>query len=111
MLANKTLGIGIALMLLGLIGYFATGTKSVTALIPAIFGAVLALLGYLSRDDRRRKLVMHIAVVVGLLGFVGSVSGIGRLVRMLAGEQITRPSAAVAQSIMALLTGLFVVLC
>jgi len=111
MLANKTIGIGVALILLGLIGYFATGAVSVTALIPAFFGIVLALLGWLARDDKRRKLVMHIAVVVGLLGFAGSVSGIPKLIRMLGGAEIARPAAAVSQSVMAALTGLFVVLC
>jgi hypothetical protein len=111
MLANKTIGIGVALILLGLIGYFATGAVSVTALIPAFFGIVLALLGWLARDDKRRKLVMHIAVVVGLLGFAGSVSGIPKLIRMLGGAEIARPAAAVSQSVMAVLTGIFVVLC
>lgn len=111
MLANKTIGIGVALILLGLIGYFATGAVSVTALIPAFFGIVLALLGWLARDDKRRKLVMHIAVVVGLLGFAGSVSGIPKLIRMLGGAEIARPAAAVSQSVMAALTGVFIVLC
>lgn len=111
MLANKTIVIGVALILLGLIGYFATGAVSVTALIPAFFGVVLAALGWLSRDDRRRKLLMHIAVVVGLLGFAGSVSGIPKLIRMLGGAEIERPAAAVSQSIMAVLAGVFVALC
>jgi hypothetical protein len=111
MLANKTIGIGVALILLGLIGYFATGAVSVTALIPAFFGIVLALLGWLARDDKRRKLVMHIAVVVGLLGFAGSVSGIPKLIRMLGGAEIARPAAAISQSVMAALTGVFIVLC
>ena len=72
---------------------------------------VLAVLGWLSRDDKRRKLVMHIAVVVGLLGFAGSVSGVPKLFRMLDGEDIARPAAAISQSIMAVLTGFFVALC
>jgi hypothetical protein len=111
MLVNKTIGIGVALILLGLIGYSATGAASVTALIPAFFGVVLGALGWLSRDDKRRKLVMHIAVVVGLLGFAGSVSGIPKLMRMVGGAEIARPAAAISQSIMAVLTGVFVALC
>jgi len=111
MLANKTIGIGVALILLGLIGYFATGARSLTALIPAFFGAALAALGRLSREGKRRKLVMHIAVIVGLLGFAGSVPGVWKLIRMLGGAEIARPAAAVSQSIMAALTGVFVALC
>jgi hypothetical protein len=111
MLASRTIGIGIALIILGLVGFFATHMVSVTALIPAFFGVVLALLGALARDPRKRKLVMHIAVAVGLAGFLGSVSGLGRVARLVAGGQIQRPAAAIAQSIMAVLLGVFVAWC
>ena len=86
-------------------------SHSPTALIPAGFGVVLAALGFLARDAGGRKLVMHIAVTVGLLGFLGSVTGIVKVARMLAGQPVERPVAAIAQAIMAALTGVFVGLC
>jgi hypothetical protein len=104
--SNTALWIGLALIALGIGGFVATGSTAKTALIPAYFGAALALLGLLGRNPARRKLVMHIAVVVALLGFAGSVSG---PVRLLAGTA-PRPAAAVAQTIMAALTALFVAL-
>jgi len=68
-MANVAIGIGAALLVLGLAGYLGTGASSPTALIPAAFGLILLALGMMARDERRRKLAMHIAVVVGLLLF------------------------------------------
>lgn len=111
MLANKTIGIGVVLIFLGVAGYLISGRVSITALIPAFFGAPLVLLGWLARDDRKRKLVMHIAVVVGLLGFLGSVGGLFEFFGMLAGQETARPGAVVARAIMAVITGYFVAVC
>ena len=110
-MANTTIGFAIALIVLGLAGYFGTGAASPTALIPALFGVLLLLLGLLARNPARRKLAMHIAVVVALLGLLGSMRGVLRLPALVAGEPVDRPAAVVAQSIMALLTGIFVALC
>ena len=104
-MASKTIGFGVALILLGLAGFAASGGVAVTALIPAFFGVALVLLGLVARNEKRRKLAMHIAVVGGLLGFLGAVHSL-----------ITRASTAAAmaiaaQALMALLTGTFVALC
>lgn len=65
---------GILLILLGIIGYVFSlfdGNTSLTALIPAAFGLILAGLGYAakSKEDLRKHL-MHAAVLVALLGFL-----------------------------------------
>lgn len=65
-----------ALILLGLIGYFGTGTTSPTPLIPAVFGAVLLSCGLAAFRDAWRQHAMHIASASGLLGFVGAVVGL-----------------------------------
>ena len=98
--------IGLVLIALGVIGFVATGSTASTALIPAYFGAALLLLGLLARNPQRRKLAMHIAVVVGLLGFFGAIRG---PMQLLAGTA-ARPAAAWAQTVMALLLAVFVVL-
>ena len=110
-MANTTIGIGLALIVLGLIAYFGTGGDSPTALIPAYFGIVLAVLGLWARNVARRKLAMHIAVVIGVLGFLGSVRGLLQVGNLLAGEAVERQNAVIAQSVMAVLMGIFVVLC
>jgi hypothetical protein len=110
-MATTTIWIGVALIVLGLVAFFGTGAASPTALIPAYFGVVLALLGLLARNEARRKHVMHAAVVVGLLGFLGSVRGLTKIADVLAGNPVDRPNAVIAQSIMAVLTGIYVALC
>ncbi len=80
---------------------------SLTALIPTAFGVVLAALGRLARDDAKRKLVMHIAVTVGLVGLVGALI---RPIRAYnAGASVN--FATIMQLTMAAALGIFVVLC
>jgi hypothetical protein len=110
-MANVALGIGAALIVLGIGSYFGSAQQSLTALIPAAFGVVLAILGALARDPGKRKMAMHIAVVVGILGFFGSARGLIGLAQMIAGDSVPRPNAVIAQAIMAVLLLIFVILC
>jgi hypothetical protein len=109
-MANTTIGFGGALVLLGLVGYVATGAQSPTALIPAAVGLVLLVLGLLARRPGARMHAMHGAALVALVGFGGSVRGLGQGLKMIGGETVKRPSAAIAQSIMAILCLAFVAL-
>jgi hypothetical protein len=83
----------------------------VTALIPAFFGVVLVMLGWLATNERYRKHAMHVAAMVGLLGFLGTVGGLAGLLALLSGGEVQRPAAVVAQSLMAILMAIFVGLC
>ena len=103
-----TIALGAALTLLGLGGYFLTGATSLTALIPAAFGVLLVLTGVLARDDRWRMHAMHAAVLIALLGFLGSARGLLGLGKLLDGTAV-RPAAIVSQTIMALLTLAYIV--
>jgi hypothetical protein len=109
-MANTTIGFGAALVLIGLVGFFGTGSQSPTALIPAAFGFVLIALGMIARNEKLRKHAMHGAAVIGLLGFFGSASGIIQVLAMLQGETVERPEAAIARSIMAIVCLAFVAL-
>jgi hypothetical protein len=100
---SLTIALGVALAVLGLGGYVMSGAASVTALIPAFFGAVIALAGFIARDEGKRKHAMHAAVVVALLGFLGSVRGLSQIGALMDGTA-ARPAAVVSQSIMAVLT-------
>ena len=97
--------------MLGLGGYFGTGMVSLTALIPAAFGLLLAVFGAMARDDKKRKMAMHIAVTVGLLGFLGTVPGLLKIGALLSGGEVARPAAVVSQSIMAVLMAVYVAMC
>jgi hypothetical protein len=103
-----TLALGAALIVLGVGSYVLTGGVSPTALIPAAFGALLVVAGVLARDDRKRMHAMHAAVVIALVGFLGSARGLLGIGKVLDGTAV-RPAAIVAQTIMALLTLAYVV--
>ena len=71
-MAKVTILFGLLLIVLGVIGYVGTGWKAPTALIPTYLGIVFAILGFLARrgTQKRRMLMMHIAVTLGALGFL-----------------------------------------
>ena len=100
---------GVLLILVGVVGYaygMSTGHASPTALIPAAFGIVLALLGVISRaKDDLRKHLMHGAAAVALIGFILTA---GRLVMNL--SNLTLSAAVLSQVAMALICLVFVVL-
>ena len=105
-MASTTVVFGVLLTLLGLAGYFLTGTSSLTALIPAIFGLLLVGLGFLARSESVRKHAMHAAAIVALVGCVGALIP---LMRTPAGPR--SPIAVFSQAAMVVLTAVFVVLC
>jgi hypothetical protein len=116
--AIPTVVFGALLIILGLLGKFATGTESWTALIPAGFGLPLVVLGLLSLKDHLRKHAMHTAALIGTLGFVGAlIMAVPRLPQLLTTGAVKRDNGtdATASTLcmvgMALLCGLFVGLC
>lgn len=110
-MANITMALAAALIVLGVGGYFGSGGVSPTALIPAAFGLVLLILGIVARDPAKRKHAMHGAAMIGVLGVLGTASGMIKFVRMATGETVARPQAVVAQAAMFVLCLVFVALC
>lgn len=110
-MAKITIGLGLVLIVLGLGGYFGTGRESWTALIPALFGLPLVLLGLIALKEHLRKHAMHVAAVIGLLGFAGTVKGLMKLPVLLTGGELARPAAGAVQAAMAIVCLLFVLLC
>lgn len=107
-MATTTIGFGAVLVAIGAIGYIATAMESPTALIPAAFGFVLIALGMIARNEKFRKHAMHGASVIGVLGFLGSASGLMQLAQMMGGAEIERPAAAISRSLMAIVCAAFV---
>lgn len=101
----------ISLILLGVIGYLATGMVNKTALIPAYFGFVMLLIGLLAKNPARKKLYMHVAVVLGFLGFLGGLMGVRGFFTLIGGGEVARPAAVISQTVMAVLSLIFVILC
>ena len=112
-MARLTIFFGIVLILLGVFTYMGTGNQYPTSLIPAGFGLLLGILGVLARtiDMKKRALYMHIAVTVGLLGFLGTAKSIFDYIRMKQGVQYKLPLAVDEKAAMAMLLLVYVLLC
>lgn len=106
-----TIVFGILLIAVGVGGFVATGSEHYTALIPAALGLLLVVLGGLAARPDWRKHAMHGAALIGLVGFLGTVMGLPKLFRLLFGDGVERPAAAISQSVTALLCLVFVGLC
>ena len=69
--------IGALLVGLGAYGYTASDTKSITAWIPAFVGGPLILCGLIALKESLLKHAMHVAAMLGLLGFLASAGRLG----------------------------------
>lgn len=106
-MTTVTRGTGIALIVVGVVAYFATDRASWTALLPAILGAVVLALGIAAGKEHLRKHMIHAALAVSLLGFLGTVP---RALPLLTGGDVELPVAAWASLLTAVLTLAYVVL-
>ena len=109
-MAKVTLVFAVLLAGLGVGGYIGTGSTHSTALIPLWFGVALGVFGFLaiSANEGRRKLFMHINVMIGCLGFLGTI---GEIVRnLVSGNEVDLP-AMVAKLGLAWLLLFYVILC
>jgi hypothetical protein len=101
---------GRLLIILGIIGYgygMYNANASPTALIPAIFGLILMILGHFAKSkENLRKHLMHAAVVVGLLGFI---MPIGRILSKISDFSLSFATSMLLA--MAILCLTFVILC
>ena len=98
--------VGFLLILLGVAGYVATGAVSITALIPAFFGAILLILAMVARNPNARKHAMHAALALALLGVLGTAP---RIFAAINAGNISRP-ATLAQIAMAVVLLVYIAL-
>lgn len=96
-------------VLLGIGAYLVTGAQSPTALIPAVFGLLLAIAGGVSLKHLKHG--GHFAATVGLLGFLGTAKSLGKVPALLSGEPVERATAVGVQASFAVLCLVFIALC
>lgn len=103
---------GLILDAMGLASYLFTGSKSVTALIPAFLGTAILLSGIVGAAFHKARMhVMHLAALVGLLGTLGGLGmGLPKLGALIAGTA-ERPTAVAMQIAMGLVCLVFLGLC
>ncbi|MEM9290880.1 MAG: hypothetical protein AAGD01_04305 [Acidobacteriota bacterium] len=105
-----TIVYGLLLILLGVVGYFATGQESVTALIPTFFGVPVLISGFIARNEARLKHAMHAAATLALLGLFGTITAIPQAFSALTGGG-EAGAAVLSRATMGILSLVFVVLC
>ena len=112
-MAKITVLFGIVLIILGVASFVLTGNKFPTSLIPVAFGILLVTFGSMAETPvaKRRMLFMHIAVTVGLLGFLGTAQSLFQVVQLFKGKLFPYPAAIEEKAAMALLMLIHVLLC
>jgi hypothetical protein len=109
-MAIITMLVGDILVALGLITFFmwkelGAEHQSITALIPAFLGGALNILGGLAMVPKFRMHAMHLAVMLGLIGFLAAAG------RLIAKPQSTGTLAGKSVIVMLIVTGIYVALC
>ena len=65
---------GLFMVIWGISISLISGSSSITSMIPALIGVPLAFIGFLSMiKPTFRKVLMHIAVVIGIIAFLGGL--------------------------------------
>jgi hypothetical protein len=105
-MTGTTRTFGLLLIALGVISYLGTGRTSMTALIPAYFGAAFLVCSIIARQESARKHAMHAAVAIGLLG---AIAALARALPAAMNGQAGRP-AVLAQLAMGALLVIYVAL-
>ena len=112
-MARLTIVFGVLLILVGVAGFILTGSNHPTALIPSLIGFLLAVAGTLARteDLKRRMLWMHIAVTLGLLGFLATLKSAYDVTRLANGVEYPHPIAIEEKAATCLLCLIYVAFC
>lgn len=113
-MSRTTIGFGLLLIVIGVAGFLMTlpSGAHVTALIPAVFGLLIAGCGLLARNESKRKHAMHGAAFLALLGLGGCAMGVPKLIKWLsAGVTPERPVAVIDQTLTAVVLLVFLILC
>jgi len=108
-MAPITLLFALAYILLGLGGFVLTGSTHKTALIPCAFGILFVLFGLLAFKDKLRKHVMHAAVLIALLAFLGTARALSHLPELFNGTA-DKPASIITQSLNAGFSILYIIL-
>jgi len=112
-MAKLTIGFGILLIIVGVVGFVGTGSAHPTALIPAGAGILFIIFGAFASSDnvKKRMLWMHISVTVALLLFLSLIKADIDVVRLSRGAYFPYPAAVVEKSLTSLLSLLYVLFC
>jgi uncharacterized membrane protein HdeD (DUF308 family) len=107
---NLTRLVGALLIVIGVGAWLLSDAASVTALIPAMLGVLLLVLGLLAGRPAMHSHAMHGAMVVALVGVLGTLMQVVELPALLTGGDVERPLAVVVSSLTLVLCAVLLVL-
>jgi len=112
-LGKLTMFFGVLLVALGVTAYLLTDSMHRSQLAPAVLGVVLFLCGVLANTEnsKRRMLWMHVAVTLGLLGFLASGAVVVMEFVWAHGEPFGEPMTVESRVAMCVVCLIFVALC
>jgi hypothetical protein len=112
-MAKLTLGFGVLLVLLGIVGFVTTGSAHPTALIPVGIGLLFVLFGVMANTEnsKKRMLWMHISVTVALLVFLGMIPAAIDVIRLAHGVSFPYPAAVEEKAALGLFSLIYVLFC
>jgi hypothetical protein len=107
-MTRLTIVIGAVLVVLGVVAYVATAAASVTALIPSLVGLLLLACAAVARKPEWHKHGIHAALVVALLGALGTLMNVARIGEVFAGTA-ERPAAVIVSTLMFVILVVYIV--
>jgi hypothetical protein len=111
-MAKLTMAFGVVLIVVSLGFWLALGRAEMAALHPAGIGVLLLICGALANTEnpKKRMLWMHIAVTLGLIGFL--TTGIRAVIELVKGTAFTvNPLGFDERALVAAICGVFVAMC
>lgn len=101
-MTGTLVGIG-ALALIGIGGYYGSGSASMTALIPVVFAVLLLLLASAAHEvSWRQPWLLWTAAAVAAIGALGTLRALPELAELLSGGAVESTIATVGQGLMLL---------
>ncbi len=102
---------GLLLIATGFIGQYLMASKSTSALIPAIPGVILLMMGIFALAYKSAsKHFMHTSAIISLLGSLVLFMAIPKIPELISGSAL-RPNAIIMQLVMGTLCLIFLIMC
>lgn len=98
-----TILFGLLLVTIGLGGYYFADAKQPMALIPAVLGIAMFVCGMVAAQGAMRMLAIHVAALIGVIGFVGPLVALF--------EDTANTAAVLAKGLTSALCLMFVLMC